>query len=155
MQSGNIRKTYLAVLEGENCPDSGVIDEPLHRTAESIIVREICSPDAPDAEPSRTEFRTLLRGNGCALVRAKPITGRTHQLRVHFASIGHPIAGDTLYGIPDGRIGRQALHAETLTFPHPSTGESMTFTAPLPDDMKQLVLHCFPHAEAIIKQNDR
>ena len=144
MQSGSIRKTYLAVLEGEDCPDQGIIDQPLHRTAQSIIVREVCPPDAPDAEPSRTEFRTLARGGGCSLVEAKPITGRTHQLRVHFASIGHPIAGDTLYGIPNGRMERQALHARTLTFPHPSTGELLSFTAPLPADMKELIARCFP-----------
>lgn len=145
MQKGDIRKTYLAVLEGEDCPDGGLIDRPLHRTSESIIVREVCPPDAPDAAPSRTAYRVLGRGGGCALVEAIPLTGRTHQLRVHFASIGHPIAGDTLYGIPNGRIGRQALHARSLCFPHPSTGKPMTLTAPLPPDLKNLIDRCFPH----------
>ena len=145
MQRGEIHKTYLAVLEGEDCPDSGLIDRPLHRTAESIIVREVCAPDAPDAAPSRTAYQVLARGGGCSLAEAVPLTGRTHQLRVHFASIGHPIAGDTLYGIPNGRIGRQALHARSLRFPHPSTGETMTLTAPLPPDLKELIDRCFPH----------
>lgn len=145
MQNGDIRKSYLAVLEGEDCPDSGLIDRPLHRTAESIIVREVCAPDAPDAASSRTAYRVLARGGGCSLAEAVPLTGRTHQLRVHFASIGHPIAGDTLYGIPNGRIGRQALHARSLCFPHPSTGEAITLTAPLPPDLKELIDRCFPH----------
>lgn len=159
MQAGLIRKTYLAVLEGEDCPDAGVINKPLHRTAQSVIVREVCSPDAPDAEPSRTEFRVLARGGGCALVEAKPLTGRTHQLRVHFASIGHPIAGDTLYGIPNDRISRQALHAATLTLPHPSTGEQLTVCAPLPDDMQCLIRQCFSelpdNAEPFAVNTDR
>lgn len=144
MQSGQIRKTYLAILEGEMQANAGVVEKPLHRTAASIIVREVCSPDTPDAEAARTEFRVLTRGNGCTLVEAQPITGRTHQLRVHFASLGHPICGDTLYGIPNGRMERQALHARTLTFPHPITEEPMTFTAPVPQDMARLIARCFP-----------
>ncbi len=139
MQSGEIKKTYLAILEGRLDADAGVIEKPLHRTAESIIVREICAPDAPDAEPSRTEFRVLARGWECTLVEAKPVTGRTHQLRVHFASLGHPICGDTLYGIPNGRIGRQALHAKDLIFPHPITRETIAVSAPIPQDMKALI----------------
>ena len=144
MQAGEIRKTYLAILEGEMQADGGVIEKPLHRTAASIIVREVCSPDAPDAETAKTEFRVLARGNGCTLVEAKPITGRTHQLRVHFASLSHPICGDTLYGIPNGRMARQALHAYVLIFPHPITGESMTLQAPIPTDMRDLMDRCFP-----------
>ena len=144
MQEGRIQKTYLAVLEGEDCPDEGTVEKPLHRTAASIIVREICSPDTPDAEPSKTEFRVLARGGGCSLVEAKPITGRTHQLRVHFASIGHPIVGDSLYGTESTRIARQALHAHTLTFPHPTTGKEMTLTAKPPQDLAELISACFP-----------
>ena len=139
MQKGEIRKTYLAILEGELQADSGIIEKPLHRTAESIIVREVCAPNAPDAEAAITEFRVLARGNGCTLVEAKPLTGRTHQLRVHFASLGHPICGDTLYGIHNGRIPRQALHAYSLTFPHPITQKSITLTAPIPADMQELM----------------
>ena len=143
MRHGEIHKSYLAVLEGEDCPGSGCIDRPLRRSAASIIVREVCNETDAGAEPSRTLFRVLARGDGCVLVEAKPVTGRTHQLRVHFASIGHPIVGDTLYGHPDARIGRQALHARTLTFPHPATGERMTLTAPLPDDLDTLIFQMF------------
>ena len=144
MQSGEIRKSYLAVLDGEMPLGEGEINACLHRTAESIILREVCSPDAPDAAPSLTKYRVLAATNGHTLVRAYPLTGRTHQLRVHFASIGHPITGDDLYGTPSPLIGRHALHAHTLSFPHPKTGERMTLTAPLPPDLCQLVKACFP-----------
>lgn len=144
MQAGEIRKTYLAVLAGTSLADEGEICLPLHRSAASIIVREVCRPDAPDAEPSRTHYRILERRNGYSLAEAQPLTGRTHQLRVHFASGGCPIVGDTLYGTPDARIGRQALHARSLSFPHPTTGERMTLTAPLPNDFAGLVAELFP-----------
>ncbi len=144
MQEGRIRKTYLAVLDGEWEEESGVIDACLHRTRDSIIVREVCSPDAPDADPARTEYTVLARKNGHTLVSASPITGRTHQLRVHFASVGHPICGDDLYGTPSPLIARQALHAYTLTFPHPKTGDRMTLTAPLPEDLRMLLDTYFP-----------
>lgn len=145
MQAGEIRKSYLTVLCGDTLPNCGEIDLPLHRTRESIILREVCSPDAPDAEPSRTRFRVLERQNGYSLVEAFPITGRTHQLRVHFASQGCPIVGDSLYGTRDPRIPRQALHARTLSFPHPTTGARMTLAAPLPNDLHSLITQLFPH----------
>ncbi len=144
MQSGRIRKSYLAMLCGEDCPEHGVIDAPLHRSADSIIVREVCSPDAPDAEPSRTEYEILARQNGYTLVKASPITGRTHQLRVHFASIGHPIAGDTLYGSSDPYIPRQALHAYELTLPSLAEDRLLHFRAPIPQDLQRLLAHAFP-----------
>ena len=147
MQAGEIRKTHLAVLLGDGLPTAGRIEHPLHRTKESIILREICSPDAPDAEPAVTEYRVLARAEGCALVAARPLTGRTHQLRVHFASLGCPILSDDLYGSTDSRIARQALHAYTLVFPHPATKETMTLTAPLPDDFAALVSSIFPNFE--------
>ena len=115
------------------------------KCAQSIILREVCPPDAPDAAPSRTAYRILARGGGCELAEALPLTGRTHQLRVHFASIGHPIVGDALYGIPNGRLGRQALHARSLSFPRPGDGARLTLTAPLPPDMAGLIDRCFPH----------
>lgn len=144
MKDGRIRKTYLAVLDGEWDATSGIIDACLHRTADSIIVREVCSPDAPDADVARTEYRVLTRANGHTLVEAKPITGRTHQLRVHFAHMGHPITGDDLYGTTSPLIARHALHAYTLTFPHPASDKEMTLLAPLPPDFKQLIKKCFP-----------
>ncbi len=144
MQAGEIRKTYLAVLQGDSLPDCGEIRLPLHRSAASIIVREICRPDAPDAEPSLTRYRVLARSGGCCLAEASPVTGRTHQLRVHFAALGCPIVGDSLYGTPDLRIGRQALHARSLSFPHPADGRRLTLAAPLPEDFAGLAEELFP-----------
>lgn len=144
MQAGEIQKSYLAVLHGEGIADEGEIRFPLHRSAQSIIIREICTPDTPDAEPATTRYRVIARENNCCLVQAFPITGRTHQLRVHFAALGCPILADTLYGAPDARIARQALHAWSLSFPHPITSERITITAPLPNDLRVLIDQCFP-----------
>jgi 23S rRNA pseudouridine1911/1915/1917 synthase len=144
IKAGEIRKTYLAVLDGELLEEEGRIDACLHRTEKSIILREVCPPDAPDADRALTEYRVLAVGNGHTLVQARPITGRTHQLRVHFAHIGHPITGDDLYGSPSSVIDRHALHAHSLSFPHPKTQERMTLTAPLPADMKRLIEAFFP-----------
>ena len=144
MQKGRIKKRYLAILDGEMTESDGVIDKPLHRTAESIILREVCSPDAPDAAPSRTEYTVLATGGGHTLVEARPITGRTHQLRVHFASIGHPITADDLYGTPSPYLNRHALHAYRLDFPHPADGARiLSLTAPLPADLLALLERYF------------
>ncbi len=144
MKEGRIQKTYLAVLDGELSGEGGLIDACLHRTAASIIVREVCSPDAPDAAPSLTRYRVLARETGHTLVEASPLTGRTHQLRVHFAHLGHPITGDDLYGAPSPDISRHALHARTLTFPHPTDGEMRCVTAPLAADIRHLIDLYFP-----------
>lgn len=149
LRRGEIQKTYLAVLDGIPEKSEGRIDAPLHRTAESIIVREVCSPDAPDADEAHTEYRVLAVGSGHALVVARPLTGRTHQLRVHFASIGCPITGDDLYGSPSDDIPRHALHAAALTFPHPSDGKILTLHSPLPDDFLRLIDLYFPDWEGV------
>ncbi len=149
LQKGSIRKTYLAVLDGCFEQEEGYIDLPLHRTESSIIVREVCAPTAPDAAPSLTWYRVLFKTAQHTLVEASPVTGRTHQLRVHFASMGHPITGDDLYGAPSPLICRQALHAHTLTFPLPTSNEVITLTAPLPADMKELIRACFPDLSPI------
>lgn len=144
MKDGKIQKSYLAILDGEWHVTEGKIDACLHRTAGSIIVREVCSPNSPDADSAVTEYRVLAIQNGHTLVEARPITGRTHQLRVHFAYVGHPITGDDLYGIPSPLIARHALHARTLTFPHPTSRLEMEITAPLASDFSNLLHICFP-----------
>lgn len=145
MKAHRIKKSYIALLKGalpepseaviENGIRMGIIDKHLHRTAKSIIVREICSPDAPDADRAITHYRIIEKNDACTVVEAFPITGRTHQLRVHFASFGHPIIGDDLYGESDPFIDRHALHAHTLTFPLPDSGEEIRLTSPLPSDI--------------------
>src|SRR5699024_4203679 len=86
-----------------------------------------------------THYEVLARGAGMALVRLRPETGRTHQIRLHMASIGCPLAGDWLYGTEDpALIPRPALHARALTLVHPVTGETLSLEAPLPPDMERL-----------------
>lgn len=155
MQNGEIQKSYLAILDGEMEEKDGEINACLHRTAQSIIVREVCSPDAPDADEAKTVYRVLLSKNGHTLVQAYPITGRTHQLRVHFSSVGYPITGDDLYGTPSPLIPRHALHAYTLTFPHPSTQKKLSFCSPLPKDFSDLLEKVFEtNIEKILIQKE-
>ncbi len=151
MKANKIQKSYLAVLDGEMRETDGIINACLHRTAQSIIVREVCAPDAPDAAPSKTAYRVLSVQNGHTLVEARPITGRTHQLRVHFASIGYPITGDDLYGTASPLIARHALHAYTLSFPHPSSGQRLTLFAPPPKDFSNLTEAYFPQIAGLEK----
>ena len=134
MREGHIRKSYLAILEGAPEPPEGEIETHLCRTDASIIVRRVCTPEE-GGDYALTRYRTLAVSGGYALVEASPITGRTHQLRVHFAHLGHPIVGDDMYGHSHPHMPRQALHAHTLTFPHPTDGRTVTVHAPLPEDM--------------------
>lgn len=95
---------------------------------------------APDGLPSRTEYEVLSYHGELTLLRLAPRTGRTHQLRVHMASLGHPLAGDWLYGTEDrALIARPALHSYALWFTHPLTHTVLHFTAPLPEDMERLI----------------
>ncbi len=139
MTTGQIKKTYLAVLDGVPAEKEGKLTSYMHRAEESIIRREETSPDAPDAKIAITEYRTLWEDGTHAMVEAHPITGRTHQLRVQFAGIGCPITGDDLYGNASPYIARHALHARQTTFPHPADGREVTVIAPLPEDMEILL----------------
>jgi 23S rRNA pseudouridine1911/1915/1917 synthase len=129
-----IRRTYLALAEGHT-PPSGTIDLPIGRKPGSIIERCVDRHGAS----SVTHYRTLKKTGSVSLLSIRLETGRTHQIRVHMAAIGHPLLGDTLYN-PGGLPGmsRQALHSACLEFVHPITKEAMRFTAPLPDDMLSL-----------------
>lgn len=150
MEAGQIRKSYLALLCGafpsdKSMPNEGRISTYLRRKEGSKMLRETFWSPCAGGVPAITDYEVLRQlpanaasGDAITLVRARPQTGRTHQLRVHFAFCGHPILGDTLYGRADARIGRQALHAETLSFTHPMTGEPMTLRAPLPADLQNL-----------------
>ena len=107
----------------------------------------VCPPDHPDAETARTRYRSLAVGEDAALMELKPDTGRMHQLRVHLASIGRPIAGDARYGgvlmLTGQPVPRLMLHAAALSFPHPS-GERMSLVAPAPADFQALADGCDP-----------
>ena len=108
----NVEKLYYAVVEGELPLGPGVIDAPIGRRGDSIIGRCV----TPEGKPSRTEYTIIKAEKGLSLAACVPVTGRTHQIRVHFASIGHPLAGDDLYGGHRDRIGRQALHCAEQRF---------------------------------------
>lgn len=128
-----IHREYIAVAEGM-VPSEGVIDAPIGRADDSVITREIRT----DGDSARTHFKRLQYKNGYSLVSLQLETGRTHQIRVHMKHIGHPLPGDFLYNPDYTVIDRQALHSYRLSFRHPISGEELSFTAPLPEDMKRL-----------------
>jgi len=137
------RKTYLAIVApGAPEPRGGQIDAPLRR--ESIgreAYMRVCEADHPDAEEALTRYKTLASVPGAALLELNPETGRMHQLRVHLASIGRPIAGDPRYGgalmVAGAATPRLLLHAAALRFPHPSGGERR-IVAPVPQDFAEI-----------------
>ena len=118
------RREYLALARGAFPDDSGTVNLPIGRD---------------EAEPSRTEYTVLERFLTGALLRIRPLTGRTHQIRVHMAAIGHPLFGDALYGSPDDMLSRPALHSAYLSLRHPVTGETLELAAPLPDDLEKKI----------------
>ncbi len=136
LQNGAIKKTYVAIVRGI-LEGSGSIKGYMKRCGDSIITRTVCHGDEDGAMFAHTEYRAVFTDGVHSVVVASPLTGRTHQLRVHFASIGHPILGDTLYGKRSELIGRQALHAFCMSFPHPMTGERLTTVAPVAGDILQ------------------
>lgn len=142
MKEKRIKKTYLAILDGELDSNSGKIVTYIRRQQESIILREVCE-EREDAKLAITHYRVLATKGGKTLVQAYPETGRTHQLRVHFSHMGAQILGDDLYGEPSELISRHALHAHSLSFPHPETGEYVELIAPLPEDMADIVQKLF------------
>lgn len=135
LHSSDLRREYRAVAVGRVEPPCGVIDAPIGRTEDSIIRRCVRA----DGLQSLTEYETLQVNDRFTLLRLCPKTGRTHQLRVHMAYLGHPLAGDWLYGTEDKTlIARPALHSYELWFTQPVTGQELHFTAPIPQDMQRL-----------------
>lgn len=136
LHSSDLRREYRAVAVGRVEPPCGVIDAPICRAEGSIIRRCVRT----DGLPSLTEYETLQVNDRFTLLRLRPQTGRTHQLRVHMAYLGHPLAGDWLYGTEDKTlIARPALHSYELLFTQPVTGLELHFTAPIPQDMQRLM----------------
>ena len=149
-----VEKTYLALVKGEP-PDEGRIDLPLRLLdTKSRVMMGPGRDGDPGLLPAVTKFRVVRRLPGHALCEARPLTGRQHQIRVHFASIGHPIVGDKLYGASEALfmracegpltaellacfdgLPRHALHAHRLTFPHPVGKHAVTVESPLPADL--------------------
>ena len=129
-------REYRAVCEGVPSPLRGIIDAPIGRDETSLLRRCV----REDGQHAVTEYEVQETQSGRSLVKLLPHTGRTHQLRVHMAHMGHPLAGDWLYGTENkALITRPALHSYRLHFTHPLTGETIEVAAPLPKDMKRLL----------------
>lgn len=136
LQKGSIKKEYAAVVLGIPSPRKGVIDAPISRCENSVIKRKISA----DGKDSVTMYEVdFIRNDGkYSLVKAFPVTGRTHQIRLHLSHIGYPIFGDFLYGEPIDGV-RAYLHCRSLSFPHPMTKEIIHVEAPLPLDIKEIM----------------
>jgi RluA family pseudouridine synthase len=131
-----VTKIYHAIVERNPVWDEKICKMPLrvnvghkHRTA----------IDHKRGKPAETHFKVLIRGQARALLEARPLTGRTHQIRAHLSALGYPLLGDVLYGASHtDLIARPALHALSLTFTHPKSGERVIYSAPYPKDIEQL-----------------
>ena len=130
---GHCKKVYYAAVHGA-IPESGTIDAPIARERESIILRCV----REDGQRAVTHYKRLKMNEKYSLAEIDLETGRTHQIRVHFAHIGAPLAGDDLYGGLRDDISRQALHCGKLSFCDPLTGEAVTVSSELPEDIKAL-----------------
>ena len=139
LHTQEFRRSYLAVCMGAPTPRSGEVDAPLGPKEGSLVEQTV----RPDGKSARTHYETLTQAGPYALLRLCLETGRTHQIRVHMAYLGHPLVGDFLYGqeLP-GIISRPALHSAELSFRHPITGAYLHMSQPLPQDMVRLLAPC-------------
>ncbi len=161
LERHKLERRYLAFVHGRVEPDAGTVDVPIRRVWGHPVAREAAvGPRTPEQEaqlaeaeargerlredwkatgqPAVTHWEVLKRWRAATLLALRLETGRTHQIRVHMAHIGHPVLGDELYG-HSGPPGRQALHAASLAFAHPLTGELLQFESPLPEDLTALM----------------
>lgn len=128
-------RQYEALAEGVFVETSGFVEAPIGRRDDSIIERMVRG----DGQYARTMYRVMQQYNGFAHVAVKPETGRTHQIRVHLAHLGHPLVGDDLYGGSRSQIKRQALHCGSLSFRHPLTKSPIDIAMSMPVDMKNML----------------
>lgn len=135
MKTNEFKKEYLAIAKGILESKSGTLNFPIARKEGSIIERTVSS----DGDSAITHYDVVKEFNNLSLVHIVLETGRTHQIRVHFSHIGHPILGDTLYGSPSELINRQALHSYKLTFIHPVTKKELILESSLPNDIKNII----------------
>ena len=131
-----IHREYRAIVRGHVQPSAGTINAPLSRKPGSVIERVV---DFENGESAVTHYKVLSEANGHSLLALKLETGRTHQIRIHMKYLSFPLIGDYLYNPDMEYMTRQALHSYRLCFTHPITGQSMDFTAPLPEDMQNVL----------------
>lgn len=131
----SVKKGYLALVVGYPEPAEAIIDAPVGRDPHDRKKMAIVD----DGRAASTLYRTVQRYRGCSYIDVRPKTGRTHQIRVHFASVGHSIVGDVTYGQSDPRLDRHFLHAAYLEFEHPATGMRQAIESPLPDDLQAVL----------------
>lgn len=141
LKNRQIKKTYIALIIGGLKEEEGVVAVPVGRHTRD---RKKMAASGIQGREAVTAWRVLERYRGFTLIEARPMTGRTHQIRVHMAYTGHPIAGDKVYGgatqaSADLGLKRQFLHAARLDFKHPVTGQEISLTADLPDDLKEVL----------------
>ena len=137
LQDHTLARTYVCIVCGNLREDAGTVNAPIARDKndrKKMAVR-------PDGKPAVTHWQVLARYPGYTYVQCRLETGRTHQIRVHMASLGHPILGDTVYGHKKPELGQntQCLHAKELTFRHPRTDEPVTVTCPLPEEFERVL----------------
>jgi 23S rRNA pseudouridine1911/1915/1917 synthase len=131
MSERRVGRVYRAVVVGEELPETGTVDSPVGRDPGNPTLMAVGL-----GKPAVTHFEVLREACGHAMLRVSLETGRTHQIRVHFSAIGHPVYADPLYGTPvPGH--RLWLHAERLSFRHPVTGEELRFESPIPEDLRE------------------
>lgn len=131
-----VHREYLAIARGSVTPSEGTIQAPLGRKEGTIIERTV---DWEHGEDAVTHYKVVKEANGHSLVSLRLETGRTHQIRIHMKYLGYPLIGDYLYNPDMEYMTRQALHSHHMEFTHPITGEHMSFTAPLPEDMLRVM----------------
>jgi tRNA pseudouridine32 synthase/23S rRNA pseudouridine746 synthase/23S rRNA pseudouridine1911/1915/1917 synthase len=129
-------KYYLAIVHGRMSPREGLISSYL---AENAAQRVYSTPDAGKGKLSHTAYKVLRETGAFSLLEIHLLTGRKHQIRVHFSEKGNPVVGDRKYGTGDGSTKRLALHARSLTFIHPFSGRQMTFESEIPEDFVRLL----------------
>lgn len=130
-------REYLAVCEGHFETKEGSVSAPIGRKEGSVVEREV----RPDGREALTLYRVVRETERRSLVHLTPVTGRTHQLRVHMAHLGHPLTGDFLYGTEDrSLISRPPLHSHRLSLRHPITDQALHWEAPLPEDIQRLLV---------------
>ncbi|MCT8140382.1 RluA family pseudouridine synthase [Anaerobacillus sp. CMMVII] len=134
-KSGNVKRTYMAIVHGHLLETNGFINAPIGRKEDSIIEREVRT----DGQEAFTSYEVVQYLDEETVVRLTLKTGRTHQIRVHMAYLGHPLLGDDLYGGEMTKIQRQALHSYHLQFYHPIIEQNMSFTIAPPEDMLKIM----------------